>query len=762
MTTRAVADVHRQRTGGNMRPLPWNILIPLVVGISISLMGVIVSFYGFSYGTQTTYAVVPTALLAGLMMFQATRETNQRAFVWIGLVLMAISYQCAPTLCAGLVQQVKSNAAYAVGEERLPLAFYGLSYLPFLLTVACASSWLARRNAATFAIPMRQFVTILTVALFAVSWTHLKACLPVAAINLFLFSFYAVLFRDRRFAIPAVAAATVAVGTWIPFVNAMQIAAVPNFSIIASLSIFATLLAAFPQIDQLINRLPQPSAAWRKVFTRRDGSPIQICFTTSNLLVLGLSPLWILWVALNLSFLYSTGQIGNSSGLVHAIGLVPLVALTINLAILTVRSRVMYYSLGMWGMLAVSAIAAALYLRVPGSELATGATITCAIINLMALAPFRTKHGLTSAVYLEPFAESKEPHDSPSLLTVFLLPLQMVSGLGLMGLIASVHIPTILVSNVFLTPLFVPLGAIAAMVWLVAIRLIYKGQWAGIAAAVAFPLLSSAMVITTTEYSISYATLPLIWSVAAVVTSVIAWRSTSKNAVTVQGIALSWVVVSAGLSLSSFEMVARLTAIVSLTTLAVTEMRRYGRNSWTALAIAANVQILMLVVGLSGMTSWLDLIHNSNLCLNTLPALAATLVLSLAVWDIRRISFEANTRIVCQYVLRTLFLAATLECFLLPAADATQTCVLLLSLALACVVEFIEAVRKQQAGHIWTGFAMLALALAWLISQGQVVVGAGATQVALLATTIASLLFAKLARSHTALGFAAPRLSRLD
>ena len=147
MTARAVADVHRQRTGGKMRPLPWNILAPLVVGVAMSLFGVAVSFHGFSYVSQTTYAVVPSALLAGLMMFQATRETDQRAFVWIGLVLMAISYQCAPTLFAGLVQQLKSNAAYAVGEERLPLAFYGLSYLPFLLTVAGASSLLARRKA---------------------------------------------------------------------------------------------------------------------------------------------------------------------------------------------------------------------------------------------------------------------------------------------------------------------------------------------------------------------------------------------------------------------------------------------------------------------------------------------------------------------------------------------------------------------------------------------------------------------------------------
>ncbi len=84
MTARTVADVYRQRTGGNLRPLPWNILAPLMVGVTLSLIGVLVSFYGFSYGPTTTRAVVPTALIAGAMMFVVARQTNQQAFT--GLV----------------------------------------------------------------------------------------------------------------------------------------------------------------------------------------------------------------------------------------------------------------------------------------------------------------------------------------------------------------------------------------------------------------------------------------------------------------------------------------------------------------------------------------------------------------------------------------------------------------------------------------------------------------------------------------------------
>ena len=284
MTTRAVADVHRQRTGGNLRPLPWNILTPLILGVAMALFGVAVSFHGFSYGLQTTYAIVPSTLLAGLLMMQVTRESNQRAFVWIGLVLLTIGYQCAPTLVAGFVQQVKSSAASAVGEDRLPIAFYGLSYLPLLLTISISSAVLARRRHETFAVPMRHFATFLAIALFALSWMHLKAIFPVAVVSCCLFSLYAVLFQDRRYILASMLALTVATGAWIPFANAMQLANVHYFHIVTSLSVLSLCLASFPAIDRLINRLPQPSQAWQRDLTNLFGEPTAFARCWSSVL----------------------------------------------------------------------------------------------------------------------------------------------------------------------------------------------------------------------------------------------------------------------------------------------------------------------------------------------------------------------------------------------------------------------------------------------------------------------------------------------
>lgn len=761
MTARAVADVHRQRTGGNMRPLPWNILTPLVVGIGMALFGVVLSFHGFSYVSQTTYAVVPSALLAGLMMFQATRETNQRAFVWIGLVLMAISYQCSPTLFAGLVQQLKSSAAYAVGEERLPLAFYGLSYLPFLLTVAGGSLLLERRNSQAFAIPMRQFVTFLSLALFALSWTHIKASFAVAVVNLLLFSFYAVIYRDRRYAIPALAGLTIAVGTWVPYVNAMQFADIHLLHIVTSLGVFAGVLAAFPHIDRMINRLPLSSAAWRNELTDQDGQPVKLCFVLSSFLSIGLTAIWCLWVIAIVTASQATGAVGTLHGLLFGFGVIPLAALVMSLTALAVRTRSIYYGLGLWSLIAFAGVASAVYLDVSALQIASGTTIACAAASFISLLPLRGPSGIGLATYTNQFSRRSETGEPLALTNVFLFPLHCVSSVILLSLIAAVYIPTLFVSNVSLMALFVPAGTIAVFVWLAALRIVFRNQTAGIAAAVAFPLLCSAFVVTYSSIGVTYATLPLIWSVAAVVTSLVAIRSTSKSPVSIQSVALGWVVLSAGLSISSFELVARLTAIVSLTSLAITELRRFGKNSWTALAIAGNVQVLMLVIGLCGMNSWLDLLNDPSNCLNVLPALTLALAASIAVWDIRRIGFDANLRVACQFALRTFFAAAAIECFLIPSADVAQTTLIIGAFAFGTAIEFIEAVRKQRAAHLWTSFVLVGVALSWLIAQGQVVIGGGVSQITVLVCSVVALLVARLARDHHTLGFTSQTLDQI-
>jgi hypothetical protein len=179
------------------------------------------------------------------------------------------------------------------------------------------------------------------------------------------------------------------------------------------------------------------------------------------------------------------------------------------------------------------------------------------------------------------------------------------------------------------------------------------------------------------------------------------------------------------------------------------------------LAIAANVQFLMLVIGLSGANSWLDLLPNPSLWIPVLPVLAVALAASTAVWDVRRIGFDVQLRVVCKVVLRILFLAAALGCFLIPSADAMQTCVLMLALSIAAIVEFSEAVRKQHAAHLWSSFAIVIVAMTWLVSQGQLVIGGGASQFIMLSVSACSLLVARIARDYRLLGFTSRPLDQI-
>ncbi|MEO8268097.1 MAG: hypothetical protein ABI557_00160, partial [Aureliella sp.] len=175
VTGRSVAQVFKQRTGDLVRPLPWPIVLPIFVGLATLALGVGVSFVGFSIAGPTTYAVVPTTLVAAAVLLWAAWETRHAGFVWCGLIVFAVAYQCAPTLVSDLVTTVKSTAAAAVNEERLPIAFYGLTYLPLLSLFAIGSRFMADSKRMEFSRPLQTFVTVMSLALLGLSLTQLKA-----------------------------------------------------------------------------------------------------------------------------------------------------------------------------------------------------------------------------------------------------------------------------------------------------------------------------------------------------------------------------------------------------------------------------------------------------------------------------------------------------------------------------------------------------------------------------------------------------------
>lgn len=194
LTADAIARVFLQVHGKMARPLPLGIVIPMLNGLVLMASGVCVSAIGF----PNAFALVPASALAALMMAVVARRTGKSGFVWAMLGGILMAYQCSPVFFRELAGQLVQQGAAAVNEERLPIAFYGLTYLPLLAVVSLVAKWRRRNGDDVFAVPMRRFAVGLGVVLLAVSVTHNTAIFPVSLAAVALFGLQSYVFKDRR------------------------------------------------------------------------------------------------------------------------------------------------------------------------------------------------------------------------------------------------------------------------------------------------------------------------------------------------------------------------------------------------------------------------------------------------------------------------------------------------------------------------------------------------------------------------------------
>ncbi|MFT5094735.1 MAG: hypothetical protein ACI93T_003576 [Porticoccaceae bacterium] len=190
----ALARVFLQVHGKLARPLPLGIVIPMLNGLVLMAGGVCVSAIGF----PNAFALVPASALAAVMMAVVAHRTGKSGFVLAMLGGLLMAYQCSPVFFRELAGQLVQQGAAAVNEDRLPIAFYGLTYLPLLLVVSLVAKWRQRVGDDVFAIPMRRFAVGLGIVLLAVSVTHVKAIFPVSLAAVALFGLQSCLFKDRR------------------------------------------------------------------------------------------------------------------------------------------------------------------------------------------------------------------------------------------------------------------------------------------------------------------------------------------------------------------------------------------------------------------------------------------------------------------------------------------------------------------------------------------------------------------------------------
>ncbi len=289
LTADTVARVFQQRTGDLVRPLPWSIMLPMLIGLALCATGICLAFTGM----PRPFALVPTAAIAAVIMAATAHRTQNSAFIWAMFGGILLAYNFAPVFFLELARRAIQTGATAVNESKLPYAFYGLTYLPLLSVLILAAAQLARRGNDLFAIPLRKFATAIAVLLFAVSFTHDKALFPVSVVMTAVFGIQTFVFRKRLLIVPAIAALIAAGFGFVSFGEEVLGLSLGNDSRIFSLVVVAGLLfVAGRLLDRLIARLPDTgqlsenqSSRWRL--------PDQVCQNSSFVLTLIMCASWV-------------------------------------------------------------------------------------------------------------------------------------------------------------------------------------------------------------------------------------------------------------------------------------------------------------------------------------------------------------------------------------------------------------------------------------------------------------------------------------
>lgn len=284
-TADTVARVFQQRTGNVVRPIPWPIILPLVVGLALCASGIGIAASGLASGNS--YALVPTAAATAIVLGVAARRTDKRAFAWAMLGSIVLAYNFSPVFFADTARAVLATSAEALNESKLPYAFYGLTYLPLILGMTGAAVALRKRNAELFVKPHRQCAIGLSVILLLAATGHPKALLPVAGVMTTVFALQSKLFRDRRLALAGTIAFLIASLGVVPFAAALGFELPDQMLYVVPGIAAAMLLLASPELDRRIAAIATSE--------QRTESPLwqTVLRTTSLVATLGLAAAWL-------------------------------------------------------------------------------------------------------------------------------------------------------------------------------------------------------------------------------------------------------------------------------------------------------------------------------------------------------------------------------------------------------------------------------------------------------------------------------------
>ncbi|MEO2016479.1 MAG: hypothetical protein ABGZ53_19145 [Fuerstiella sp.] len=806
MTARTVADVFRQRTGDLVRPLPWHIVVPMFCGLVLTALGLMISFSGFSYTGATTYAVIPTAAIAAGLMWTAARDTKHAGFVWGSLLCAMIAYQCSPTLFTNIVQQLKAGAAGAINEEHLPLAFYGLTYLPLLAAIAAGSRWFERRSQISFSRPMKHFVTVMTAVLFCAAFTHPKALFLVSLVNVVSFIGYAYLFADRRYVVPALGALVLATGSAIPALNGMGITSVSSDYTVVLLSGLAAALTLTKLLDNLLNRIPivASTTVWFRrplkdevtqqsvLLQRRDGSNRGLCQLTGCLLAAAMS---VQWLGHAVSHFWT--PLGEAQ-------LLQYVLLMSAFVLYTLRNPHYLSGLSIWLLLGFVAVRSAVGLNVAQEILITGASFVTVGMSIVAylllkwgglmeglgsLDDVRQRLGVSATQRQSAAAEARDSSGWIRQAQAFVVPLCDLCLLVLSFLTTLIHLPYLVRIHIGAASAFAPvsfspviLATTVTVLWLAAATVTLKSRAAGIAATIALPLWVTAVGILA-GLPITAAWMPVVWTavLTTIYLAVNAFRSdrgvsshncdssidlvqTTAGAHAESTVAPVFALiskVSEGMLQTilifgclSFALPLRLAALLILASFVFVDRHRLDRSRISYLAVVTNVQLLLAAAALGGCTGIILNILTSAATATAIPLVFLATALSVVFFDRDRKWIEPTVAKTWTAVLRVGLIVMMSIAAFNGIYALTGLSLMVAGFVVTVFAEFTQAVRKREEFHVWSSVVVCGTAAMFLVSQGVIQLGTGISQYVLLAIAVAALVVAKLADTYENLAIA--------
>ena len=723
MNARTVADVFRQRTGDLVRPLPWSIVLPVLVGLIWMVAGLGLAFAGF----PRTFALVPTCALATAMLIVAARETNHRGFVWAALIAGLMTYQFSPTLFRETAIVISNAAAAGLQTPKLPVAFYGLTYLPLILGVATLYRVLRARTKSLLVEPLRTFACCLAVILQVAAMTNAQALFLVSAVNVVTFYALGVILRERSVARISLISLVAAVTMLVPFLaedsgstQMINLLLRSTSSIAMSLGVLGFVLAVTRIGDRLLQLVPDTASV------SGENSRLDRLSELAGLLLSGGVALY--WTAL--SFWNALRPESSSVTWIHC--LLPLTTFAVH----TLRYRNLLSGFVFWALMLTGFVYVAVETNMSWEIFSSCATVVLGIGSVAGNLWFRSNRANSNA------------SEQLTIRNAFLVPFNWLSTGVLFAMTVLFSLPMLMYHNLNQSAIPMPLTTTMTVVWLIAATLILNSRVAGMLSALITPLLASALVLTSGLISqLSWTQIFVIWATTSSACSILFSQIRNPSTELALMISRAWMLGTLAISTTSFNHEYRIVPAVVLPALLLVNRSTLSSLQRTILAILANVHGLLLVGGSMGMQGVATSLFASPE-LNLLRLYFAALTISVIVFEYLRPRLEEDLVEVWQVILRICGGLTVFTSLLGESPTPVMSVITIATFSAAAVFEFWNAVRRQEELYIWNALVLIAGCVGWMVVERLIVPGTGMSQILLMVLSAITLTVAEKSRDY--------------